>query len=315
MKYITLVLVLVGFSPQSWAWGKRGHQIVGETAALVVSSEPGLGFMRTISFDFGYYANVPDFIWKRPATYESEKPEHFMDLEIFDRAFKDKVDLGKPFELSRKDFEARFPEVKPKAGRAYWRVQEMVTALEQASEKLRALPAETMGKPRQDLQEKWLLLAGPLAHYVGDLAMPLHVSENYDGQMTGQKGLHHYFEESMVDMLYPDVLGKVNAAAEREWPKFKKNADGKSTLQLVQAQTERSHKAVNELLKLDKGRKREPASKKEAKRYEAMIIRQLTDASLTLAELYRRNLGWKFDGHRFYFFAGEPAHIKPGPIE
>ena len=26
-----------------------------------------------------------------------------------------------------------------------------------------------------------------MSHYIGDLSMPLHVSENYDGQMTGQK--------------------------------------------------------------------------------------------------------------------------------
>lgn len=315
MKYITLVLFSLALSSQAMAWGKRGHQIVGEGAALIVSSEPNMGFMRSISFDFGYYANIPDFIWKRSATYESEKAEHFMDLEIFDRAFKARAgeDLGKPFELSRADFEKKFPEIKLMAGRAYFRIQEFYAALEKASAKLRELPDETMGKPRQELQEKWLTIAGPMAHYVGDLAMPLHVSENYDGQMTDQKGLHHYFEEAMVDMLYPDLSSKVNAAAERDWPKFKKQAEKKSVLQLIQDETEKSNKAVAELLKLDKGRKRQPFSKKEAKRYEPMIVRQLTTATLTLAELYRRNLGWKFDGEKFYFFAGEPAFIKPGP--
>lgn len=315
MKYITLLLVFVGFSPQGFAWGKRGHQIIGETAALVLSSEPGLGFMRSISYDFGYYANVPDFIWKRPATYESERSEHFMDIEIFERAFKERKDSGKPYELSRKDFEAKFPEVKPKAGRAFWRIQELTTGLEKASEKLRALPDETMGRSRQELQEKWLLLAGPLAHYVGDLSMPLHVSENYDGQMTGQKGIHHYFETDMVDMLYPEILPKVNAKVEKGWAEFKTRAKGKTTLQLIEEQALRSSKLVPELLKLDKGRKRQPMSAKEARRYEDLILKQLSDASLTLAELYRRNLGWKFDGEKFYFFAGEPAHIKPGPIQ
>ncbi len=314
MKYITLVLFFVLFSPQSIAWGKRGHQIIGEGAALIVSSEPGWGFMRSISFDFGYYANVPDFIWKKPATYESEKAEHFMDLEIFDRAFKDKTDLGKPFELSRAEFEAKFPEVKLMAGRAYWRIQELVKALEVASDKLRALPDTTMGKPRHELQERWLLIAGPLAHYVGDLSMPLHVTENYDGQMTEQKGIHRYFEEHMVDMLYPEVLSKVQAAAEKQWPNFKKQARTKSILRLIQDDTEKSNKSVGELLKLDKGRKREPFSKKEAKRFEAMIIKQLTASTLTLAEIYRRNLGWKFDDEKFYFFSGEPAFIKPGPV-
>lgn len=315
MKYITLLLFSMALSPQSFAWGKRGHQIVGEGAALVVSAEPNMGFMRTISYDFGYYANVPDFIWKRPGTYESEKAEHFMDLEIFDRVFKERKEVGKPYELSRAEFEAKFPEIKLMAGRAYWRIQEMYSGLEKASAKLRELPETTMGKERQALQEKWLNIAGPMAHYVGDLAMPLHVSENYDGQLTGQKGIHHYFEEAMVDMLYPELLTKVIAAAQKDWPKFKKQAEKKTVLQLVQDETEKSNKAVAELLKLDKGRERKPFSKAEAKRFEPMIVRQLTTATLTLAELYRRNLGWRFDGDKFYFFNGEPSHIKPGPLQ
>lgn len=315
MKYITLVVLCVVFSPQSFAWGKRGHQIVGENAALIVSGEKGASFMRAISFDFGYYANVPDFIWKRPGTYEKEKPEHFMDLEVFDRAFKDNKDVEKPFELSRADFETKFPKIEPMAGRAFFRIKEMSQALSEVSDKLRALPEETMGKPRQDLQEKWLMLAGPMAHYVADLAMPLHVSENYDGQLTGQKGLHHYFEEDMVDLLYPSLATKAHAKAEKGWAEFKRKVEKKTVLQLVQEEAERSRKAVGELLKLDKNRKRDSNSKKEAQRYENFIVNQLADATLTLAEIYRRNMGWKFDAEKFYFFNGEPPFIKPGPIQ
>ncbi|NJL26207.1 MAG: hypothetical protein HC902_14330 [Calothrix sp. SM1_5_4] len=56
-----------------WAWGKRGHQIVAETAAHLVAGQPEARFLRNHSFDLGYYANVPDVIWKKPATYDIEK--------------------------------------------------------------------------------------------------------------------------------------------------------------------------------------------------------------------------------------------------
>src|SRR5687767_1486680 len=35
-----------------------------------------------------------------------------------------------------------------------------------------------------------LFYATDLAHYIGDAHVPLHVTVNYDGQLTGQKGLH-----------------------------------------------------------------------------------------------------------------------------
>src|SRR5882757_4349090 len=103
------------------AWGRRGHQIVGETASVLASSEPNSTFMKNQSFNMGYYANCPDFIWKRPATYDFEKPQHFMDMEIFNRAFLNHPDIKNPLALSRKEFDAKFPEVKQDAGREFWR--------------------------------------------------------------------------------------------------------------------------------------------------------------------------------------------------
>ena len=42
---------------------------------------------RNTATTSSYYCNVPDFVWKEPATYGQESFNHFMDLEIFDRAF------------------------------------------------------------------------------------------------------------------------------------------------------------------------------------------------------------------------------------
>lgn len=43
-----------------------------------------------------------------------------------------------------------------------------------------------------------MLIASDLGHYVGDGHMPLHLSSNYDGQLTGQRGLHSRYETKMV---------------------------------------------------------------------------------------------------------------------
>jgi hypothetical protein len=308
---IRVALLLSMLIPwNTWAWGRRGHQIVGETAAILVSDQPNTGFMRSHSFDFGYYANVPDLIWKRPAHYDVEKSQHYMDLELFHREFEKRPDVTAPFSLSRKEFESKFPELTQDTGRAFWRAREFYEKLEAITKQLWDLKDDE-GATRQSLQEKWLLTAGLMAHYIGDLSMPLHVSENYNGKSTGQVGIHSYFEDVMVDELYPEIGLEVNHEAKKLWPAYTKKNGTKTISELLDQLTEHSFKEIPRLLALDKKSKRENI-KKNAEAYHSMIRSRLVDSSLMLAELYRRQLGWKFDDNRFYFYSGEPEYVIPG---
>ncbi|NJL26208.1 MAG: hypothetical protein HC902_14335 [Calothrix sp. SM1_5_4] len=224
--------------------------------------------------------------------------------------------MQKPFELSRAEFEARFPDIKEDAGRSFWRVRELVGQLESTAKALRELDVE---KEKEKEKEKrastpagrWLVLAGVLSHYVGDLAQPLHVSENYDGQMTGQKGIHSYFEDTCVDELFPKIQSRVDNLARDRWPAFRKKNGGKSLLELLEALARGSIRNVEPLLKIDKKNKRDNL-KASCARYEQMIADRLVEGSLVLAEIYRRNVGWKYDGKKFYFFEGAPEYIRPG---
>lgn len=45
---------------------------------------------------------------------------------------------------------------------------------------------------------KAMLFAADLGHYVGDGHMPLHLTKNYDGQYTGNNGIHSRYESSMI---------------------------------------------------------------------------------------------------------------------
>lgn len=312
MKHsFSLFLVMLAFSSHPvFAWGKRGHQVVCETAALLAAQEPNGQFLKARAFDLGYYCNVPDFIWKREATYGMERPQHFMDMEHFEAAFKKKPEVTKPFELSRKEFETQFPELNENSGRAFWRMRELNDMVTPLTQQMAALPDDKV-KEKQALQEKWLVLVGVMGHYIGDLAMPLHVTENHDGQMTGQKGVHSYYEEDSVDELYPKFRLDVHNEAVKRWPKFKKENEKKTLAELMEQLSKISFKDIKPLLDIDKKNKRDPVAKTSAK-YQKLITKNLVDASLTLAEIYRRQLGFKFDNTRFYFFAGEPEYIKPG---
>jgi hypothetical protein len=47
--------------------------------------------------------------------------------------------------------------------------------------------------------DKAVLLAADLSHYVADGHMPLHLTVNYNGQLTGNKGIHSRYESSMIN--------------------------------------------------------------------------------------------------------------------
>jgi hypothetical protein len=309
MKNTAFALILM-LPLASHAWGRRGHEIVGQTAAYLAADEDSLKPLKPHSYDIGYYANVPDFHWKKPATYATEKVEHYMDMEIFERELKKKPEIKDPLKLSRQEFEAAFPEVKSDAGRSFWRIRELDDKIEKTAGELRALKEPT-GKARQALQEKWILNAGIMAHYIGDLGMPLHVSENYDGNLTNQKGIHSYFEDICVDQLFPKLAQDVMVSARTQWPAFKKKNADRPVLEMLTELAKGSEKQVPVLLAIDKKSHRADVVKTCAK-YDKMIVQQMAASSLVAAELYRRASGWNFDDDHFYFFSGEPAYIQPG---
>ncbi|MGH9454106.1 MAG: hypothetical protein ACRD2O_09085, partial [Terriglobia bacterium] len=53
-----------------------------------------------------------------------------------------------------------------------------------------------------------------MAHYAADITQPLHTVANFDGQLTGQSGVHSRFESEMVNALADGWRLQVAPAAE-----------------------------------------------------------------------------------------------------
>lgn len=312
---VTLSFFTLFFAPaQASAWARRGHAISCEVASYLAADEPKGLFLKAHSFDLAYYCNAPDFIWKRPATYTREAPQHYMTMGLIDKVISERTEkIEKPFALDRASFEKTFPELKDKGGRAFWRIQELNRILGKTTEELqkKGLSKEA----RHGLQAKWLSVAGAIGHYVTDLAQPLHVDENHDGQLTDQKGIHAYFEGELVDQLYltegRSLVDQVARSARKKWQRSRKNLEKKSLLELLEDHTADSRKELSTLLKIDKrvGRK---DIKKAANAHRQMLVDRLAAGAVAQAELLRRQLGWEFDDHRFYEFVSEPTYIEPG---
>lgn len=45
-----------------------------------------------------------------------------------------------------------------------------------------------------------LRLSADLGHYLGDLNVPLHTTKNYNGQLTGQEGIHGFWESRIPEL-------------------------------------------------------------------------------------------------------------------
>ncbi|MEC7527428.1 MAG: zinc dependent phospholipase C family protein, partial [Bacteroidota bacterium] len=59
--------------------------------------------------------------------------------------------------------------------------------------------------------ERILKYSAELGHYIGDAHVPLHTTENYNGQLTNQKGIHGFWESRIPELFYNEydfITGK-----------------------------------------------------------------------------------------------------------
>ncbi len=84
-----------------------------------------------------------------------------------------------------------------KRGTLPWQIQRSYYALVRAFER---------GESRSIL-----LRAAHLSHYIADAHVPLHVTENYNGQLSGQTGIHAFFESRLPELFmerYDYLVGR-----------------------------------------------------------------------------------------------------------
>ncbi len=311
-----VALALIGstfYSPSAEAWGRRGHAAVAVVAAdLAAVQKPEAAFLKDRAFDLGYYSNVPDLIWKKSDTYAIEWFQHFMDLEIFEREIKSsKNKVSIPYALDRDTFTKTYPEIPSDAGRSWWRIRELT---EQLDGMTRTLSQKDLSvEKRHQMQADWLVTAGAIAHYIGDMAQPLHCTENYDGQLSGQKGIHAFFEDEMVDK-FP--AGELEAAVGRTAESLRSSFESKygkmSTFELIEALTYDSSRELPGLLKLDKKIGRGDR-KKAYTAYRQLIIDRMALGSLFLAKVLSRAANFPYNGEKFFTFVSTPQYIRPAP--
>jgi hypothetical protein len=173
-----LVALLLALPSLLFAWGAWSHQRINRAAVLALPPALRTFFYNHIDF-VTEEAVMPD-ARKFVLHDKAENPRHFIDVEAYDKPLSQ---LPRTAAEARATYDAA---TLAKNGTLPWTILETLAQLTQA-----------MKNGRKD---EILFLAGDLGHYLGDAHMPLHTSLNHNGQLTGQTGIHAFFEGQLPEL-------------------------------------------------------------------------------------------------------------------
>jgi hypothetical protein len=168
------------------AWSFSVHRFIADRAIVLLP--PAIRpFFETSRTTFVEHAIDPDTY--RTMGWQEEPPRHFFDMDAYGPF---------PFASLPHDYDqavaARGADFVTKNGLLPWRTEEMYGRLREAFK-------QTTPYARDDIK----LFSAVVAHYISDAFQPFHAVVNYDGQLTGQPGIHARFETEMFDR-YADKL-------------------------------------------------------------------------------------------------------------
>ena len=158
-------------------WGFYAHQQINRLAVFTLPAEMMPFFKKHIDFLTDNAVN-PD---KRRYAVVGEAPRHFIDLDAYPdtlaatlpRYYKDATDKYGVDTLALH-------------GLVPWQIQLTKYQLTEAFK-------------QRDIR-RILRVAADLGHYIADANVPLHTTRNYNGQLTGQQGIHGFWESRLPEL-------------------------------------------------------------------------------------------------------------------
>nr|WP_302180031.1 zinc dependent phospholipase C family protein [Chryseosolibacter indicus] len=199
-------------------WGFFAHQRINRLAVFTLP--PSIAAFYKHNIDYITEASVnPD---KRRFSVVEEAPRHYIDLDHYgDSAIH-------TMPRSWQEAVAKYTEDTLKAyGILPWHINKMYFQLRDAF----------ATKDRQRI----LRLSAEIGHYVADAHVPLHTTENYNGQLTGQHGIHAFWESRLPELFsdnYDFLVGQAEYIENIQQEAWKAIAT--------------SHRAVDSVLSLER---------------------------------------------------------------
>lgn len=190
------VAIVVAVPAQPRAWGLDVHRFITGRAIDLLPAEIRPFFEKHRAFIVE--RSIDPDMW-RIAGWGEEPPRHFVDMDAYGPY---------PFKELPRDYDAAVKryglEFVTRNGTLPWRTEQMYKQL---------VDAFTQKAPYA--RENLKFFAAVMSHYVADAHVPFHAALNYDGQLTGQWGIHSRFESDLFAryqsrlQLAPNVPAKV----------------------------------------------------------------------------------------------------------
>ena len=186
-------LFIFSFFPRPF-WGFYGHALLNRQAVYSLPPEMLPLYKKELTFLSEKSVN-PD---RRRYAVKGEAEKHYIDLDHYGDSARHR--------LPKYWFAAleKFPEDSLRAhGIGPWSAYLTLISLTKAFE----------AKNKAAI----LRLSADLGHYLGDLNVPLHTTKNYNGQLTGQAGIHGFWESRVPELLaknYSFWVGKASYVAD-----------------------------------------------------------------------------------------------------
>lgn len=244
MKRYCLTVVLLVAGVKGFSWGFYAHKLINYQAVFLLPPEMIAFYKPNIEF-ISAHAVDPD---KRRYSVTEEGPRHYIDM---DRYFGTEL----PHAWSKAVEKFSVDSLKAH-GIVPWWVQVMLARLTKAF--------------KEKDQRAILKLSAETGHYLGDMHVPLHTSSNHNGQMTGQHGIHGFWESRLPELL-----------AETEWDMFNDRAFYiTNPLEFTWRTVEESSKASDSVLRLEKllNEKFTPDKKYAFESRNGVIVKQYSTA-------------------------------------
>ncbi|MDX1652102.1 MAG: zinc dependent phospholipase C family protein [Brumimicrobium sp.] len=167
-------------SCQHALWGFFGHKRINRIAVFTLPPEM-FGFYKEHIEYITEHAVDPD---KRRYAVEGEAPRHYIDIDHY-------VPEGEnPFLAMPRKWEEAVEKYSEDTLQTYGIVPWYIPVMKQ---KL----TWAFKEKNVDLILKY---SADLGHYIGDAHVPLHTTENYNGKMTNQRGIHGFWESRLPEI-------------------------------------------------------------------------------------------------------------------
>lgn len=172
-----LILIIFIDKEPALSWGFYGHRRINRMAVFTLPPEM-IGFYKKHIDYITEHATDPD---NRRNVIEGEAARHYIDIDHYGPSAFDSVPVFWNQAVAKYSEDTLLAY-----GIVPWQIEKHYYKL------LNAFKTENL--------DLILHYSADLGHYIADAHVPLHTTENYNGQLTNQKGIHGFWESRIPEL-------------------------------------------------------------------------------------------------------------------